>query len=336
MSAPPANRECNVAVRSPRRRTWFRGVEVVGRNTPSTSRHPPPTPRTPTTVVPAEAGTQGTGAATPYRRPHATLRQPNLSFRAKPRNLNRCSAFAAPFTNTPYPHHRRAGGGRYPGDGRGYHHNPHPQPTPVANPHRNPPPSTVLPHPGSVPTPQPSYRTPMRYPWWGPGGAHPRTTLAVIPSAFFCHSERSRRTSRPHYVHPRTTPTHYRQATHHHHLVIPDPQPSYRTPMRFPWWGPGGAHAGTTHTSLPPPPSCRRRPVPRRRARLPPQSSPPTNPRRQPPPETSSLNRLSGPRFGTHAPTVLPHPDAVSMVGPGRRTPSHHPCRHTERFFLSF
>ena len=41
-------------------------------------------------------------------------------------------------TNTPSPHHRRAGAGRYPGDGRGYHHNRHPLPTP-------PLPTTVVP-----------------------------------------------------------------------------------------------------------------------------------------------------------------------------------------------
>ena len=134
--------------------------------------------------------------------------------------------------------------------------------------------------------------------------------------------------------------------------ATPPPQPSSPTPIRYPptvlphpdavsMVGIGGAHAlhipsSPTNTPVPPPPSCRRRPVPRRRARLPPQPSPPTNPRRQPPPEPSSLNRLTAPRFGTHTPTVLPHSDAVSMVGPGRRTPSHHPCRHTERFFLSF
>ena len=100
----------------------------------------------------------------------------------------------------------------------------------------------------------------MRYPWWGPGGAHPRTTLAVIPSAFFCHSERSRRTSRC-------------SAFAAHTLAPLQPSEAY----------PRGWNPTTTQSSSPP------------------------RPRRQPPPVPSP-------------PTVLPHPDAVSMVGPGRRT----------------
>ena len=77
--------------------------------------HHPPHPH-PSTVVPAKerhpvprygAGTQGTGAATP---------QPS-----SPRH-------------SPSPLYRRAGVGRYPGDGRGKHHYRHPPPTP---PHRH-------------------------------------------------------------------------------------------------------------------------------------------------------------------------------------------------------
>ena len=276
-------------------------------------RQPPPEPsslnrpsgprfgtHTPTVLPHPDAVSMvGPGRRTPSHHPCRHTERFFLSFRAKPRNLNRCSAFAAPFTNTPVPPppscrrrpvpRRRA---RLP-----------PQSSPPTNPRRQPPPE-----PSPLP---PSYRTPMRYPWWGPGGAHPRTTLAVIPSAFFCHSERSRRTSRPHYAHPRTTPTHYRQATHHHHLFIPDPDPvptgpgrcaatsdqspgttdrrpttttsSSPTPIRYPW-GPGGAR---------PPPTNH-------------QAQPTGDP---PPP------RRTGPRFGTHTATVLPHSDAVSMVG---------------------
>ena len=56
MLAPPANCEGNVVLRSPRRRTWGRGVEVVGRDTPSTSSSSPASllrhPRLPSSVIP--------------------------------------------------------------------------------------------------------------------------------------------------------------------------------------------------------------------------------------------------------------------------------------------
>ena len=92
----------------------------------------------------------------------------------------------------------------------------------------------VVPHSNAVPTPPSSYRTPMRYPWWGKRGwAHLDT---------------------------RTVPPHPSSPTHHtvvpHSDAVPTPPSSYRTPIRYP-----------------------------------------------------------------HHP-VLPHPDAVSMVGPGVGTPS--------------
>ena len=96
-------------------------------------------------------------------------------------------------------------------------------------PRQHPP--TVLPHPDAVPTVGPGRRT------------------------------------RPHHSHVTTTTNPL------------SPTPSYRTPMRYPRWGPGGAHARTTHTSLPPQ-----------------TPSPP--------------NRLTAPRCGTHGGARAAHTPA--------------------------
>ena len=126
----------------------------------------------------------------------------------------------------------------------------------------------------------------MRYPRWGPGGAHARTTHTPLPpqtpspphrlTAPRCGTHggaRAAHTPAPltrHYhhkpplpptvlPHPDAVPTvgpGRRTRPHHSHVTTTtnplSPQPSYRTPMRYPRWGPGGAHARTTHTSLPP------------------------------------------------------------------------------------
>ena len=183
MLAPPANCEGNVVLRSPRRRTRVKGVEVVGRDTPS------PLPSSPTP------------------------------------------------TGYPPPPPRRAG----PRSGT---HTP-----------------TVLPHPDAVS---------MVGPGWEP---------------------------------PRQFTTQNRQATHHHHPVIPNPdpvptpQPSYRTPMRYPWWGPGGDPFGNS------PRKTDRRPTTTT-------SSSPT-PSRYPHP-----NRLTAPRCGIHGGARVGTPSAIHHAKP--------------------
>ena len=65
---------------------------------------------------------------------------PTPSYRRRPVPRGRARQPPQPSspTNTPLPHHRRAGEGRYPGDGRGYHS------TVIPNPHRTPT-TTVFP-----------------------------------------------------------------------------------------------------------------------------------------------------------------------------------------------
>ena len=158
----------------------------------------------------------------------------------------------------------------------------------------------------------------MRYPRWGPGGAHARTTHTSLP---------------PQPSSPANTP-----------------QPSYRTPMRYPRWGPGGAHARTTQTSLPPNlPSPAKTPnrltAPRcgthggEKAHTPPITIPlnvATHPHPVPPNRRAGVGRYPGVRAGTHSPrypaqppgdpppSVVPHSDAVPTVVPGWRTRPHH------------
>ena len=83
--------------------------------------------------------------------------------------------------------------------------------------------------PKPVPTPQPSYRTPMRYPRWGPGG----DPFDYRPARRW-RSPHRRHTTMDTGVRPRWQPS------YPHPDPVPTPQPSYRTPMRYPWWGPGG------------------------------------------------------------------------------------------------
>ena len=131
--------------------------------------------------------------------------------------------------------------------------------TPTVLPDSDPVPTpTVLPHPDAVPTVGPGRRTrphhshvttttnPLSPPPSSPTLArHPRprsgTFPQVIPDADPEPRGRARQPPQP-----------------------SSPQPSYRTPMRYPRWGPGGAHARTTHTSLPPqtPSPLHRRPRP--------------------------------------------------------------------------
>ena len=188
MLAPPANCEGNVVLRSPRRRTWGGGVEVVGRDTPSTSRHPRP----PSSVIPdpdrgptpaslwplirdpllsrhsgPRAGTQGTGAETtttiiPHQHPHTPL----PSIRPPSRNLGDGRGNHHNRHPQPTPPYRRAGVGRYPGDGRGYPHK-HPK-NQTAHTHSTvvpgsdlTPPRTTHQHPPTIP---PSFWPPSVFP----------------------------------------------------------------------------------------------------------------------------------------------------------------------------
>ena len=68
----------------PHRRTGEGRYPGDGRGNPH-NRHPPPTPHFPTTVVPAKAGTQGTGAATTQpSSPTLTGHPPPTVFRRRP------------------------------------------------------------------------------------------------------------------------------------------------------------------------------------------------------------------------------------------------------------
>ena len=207
----------------------------------------------------------------------------------------------------------------------------HPQPRPGTHHHH-----LVVPDPDPVPTPQPSYRTPMRYPWWGPGGNPPAIHHAK-PTGDPPPPRRAGPRSGTHtptvLPHPdavsmvgsgwgplRQFTTQNRQATHHHHPVIPNPdpvptpQPSYRTPMRYPWWGPGGDPSGNS------PRKTDRRPTTTT-------SSSPT-PSRYPHP-----NRLTAPRCGIHGgarvgtPSAIHHakPTGVTTTTPSFRPPSRNP-----------
>ena len=107
-----------------------------------------------------------------------------------------------------------------------------------------------------------SYRTPMRYPWWGSGGAHARTTHTSLPSGdphhtVLLHSDAVSMGygwGSPSAMGPLDVGAVPSLPPHHGYRFPPvrrRKSSSYRTPTRYPWWGSGGAHARTTHTSLP-------------------------------------------------------------------------------------
>ena len=197
-----------------------------------------------------------------------------------------------------------------------------------------------MPHPDALPTPPPSYRTPMRYPWWGPGGdpfgyrparrwrvpfappphhgyrfspvrrgllsscrtpmRYPPLPRLTAPRCGIHGGARAAgrtfgyRPARSGCVPPAVTPPWIPASagkTRRRATWIParTTTPSYRTPMRYPWWGPGGDPFGYR---------------PARGRRGPPAVTPPWIP------------AFAG---KTRAVVVVPHPDAVSMVGPGRR-----------------
>ena len=104
-------------------------------------------------------------------------------------------------------------------------------------------------YPDALPTPPPSYRTPMRYPWWGPGGdpfgnrpaRRWRVPFAPPPH----HGYRPRIVVRGDPVSSTgqavLSPVRRgKSSSCRTPMRYPPLQPSYRTPMRYPWWGPGG------------------------------------------------------------------------------------------------
>ena len=248
MLAPPANCKGNVVLRSPRRRTWGRGVEVVGRDTPSTSRHPRP----PSSVIPGFP---------PPSSPTSLLRHP------RPRSGTYARVILAPDPKPITPPSFRPPS-RYPWAGRG-NHPPHPHPSTVVPAKERPPvprygagtqgtgaetTTTVIPAPLSV-TPLPSCR---------------RRNVPPYPDTGPVPRGRARQPPQP--SSPTNTPSPL--------TVVPAKE---RHPV--PRYGAGtqGTGAATTTTDIPhqhpltPLPSCRRRPVPRYgpvpkgRARKPPQ-----------------------------------------------------------------
>ena len=144
-----------------------------------------------------------------------------------------------------------------------------------------------------------SCRTPMRYPWWGPGGdpfgyrpaRRWRVPFAPPPH----HGYRPRIVVRGDPV--SSTGQAVFSPVRRGSLLS-----SCRTPMRYPWWGPGGDPFGYR---------------PARSRCGPPAVTPPWIPVFTG--KTRAVRRRAAPRCGTHPSPVLPHPDAVSMVGPGRR-----------------
>ena len=114
-------------------------------------------------------------------------------------------------------------------------------------PHQHPP--TVLPHPDAVPTVGPGRRT-------RPHHSHVTTTtnpLSPPPSSpTLARHPRPRSGTFPRVIpDPDPEPRGRARQPPLPSSLTNTPQPSYRTPMRYPRWGPGGAHARTTHTSLP-------------------------------------------------------------------------------------
>ena len=128
----------------------IRGVEVVGRDTPSTSRHPRPRSGTYARVIlaPDPGPTTFPSFRPPSRYPwagrgnhHLPHPHPSTVMPAKERHpVPRYGAGTQgarrgyPPTLISHQHpltpYRRAGVGRYPGARRGYHHNRHPPPPP--------------------------------------------------------------------------------------------------------------------------------------------------------------------------------------------------------------
>ena len=145
--------------------------------------------------------------------PHTCHPKPShMSSRAKPRDLRRSPTATALFTDAPAHPHRRTGEGRYPGDGRGYHH---------PNCHSR----------------NPSYRTPMRNPRWGNCGWE-RLRLRVASTQW-------RTLTTPRYPLQRLTGiTRYPgDGRGYHHPNCHSRNPSYRTTLRYPRWGNGGRGA---------------------------------------------------------------------------------------------
>ena len=136
---------------------------------------------------------------------------------------------------------------------------PHSPPPSFRPPSRNPP--TVVPHPDAVP---------MVGQGWGPLRLQTRSTLAQSPPPL------------PHHGY-RFSPVRRGGSR----LSAPQagtPQPSYRTPMRYPWWGKGGDPFDYR--------PARRKGGPHRRSHP------------FPPPKPEPPNRRTAPRCGTHGARV--------------------------------